>query len=86
MIAHEVRGPLRVDVPLLRSSPNDEGEAMPLINLSVQPRRTLERAQGPIETAIGTVHTRFGALVRQVTWSADHRWVRLSGVGFSVEI
>jgi hypothetical protein len=86
MIAHDVGGPLRVDVPLLRPSPYDEGEATPLINLSVQPRRILEQAQGPIETAIGTVHTPLGALVRQVTWSADHRWIRLSRVGFSVEM
>jgi hypothetical protein len=77
-----VGGPLRVDVPLLSSSPCDEGEAMPLINLSVQPRRILEQAQGPIETATGKVHTQFGALVRQVAWSAEHCWVRLSRVGF----
>ena len=78
MIAHDVGGPLRVDVPLLRPSPDDEAEATPLINLSVQPRRILKQAQGPVETAIGKVYTQFGALVRQVTWPADHRWVRLS--------
>jgi hypothetical protein len=59
---------------------------MPLIHLSVQHRRTLERAQGQLETAVPKVHSQFGALVRQVTWSADHRPVRLDGVGFWVEM
>jgi hypothetical protein len=59
---------------------------MPLINLSVQHRRTLGEAQGHLETTVHRVHSRFGALVRQVTWSADYRRVHIDGVGFGVEM
>jgi hypothetical protein len=55
---------------------------VPRINLSVQHGRTLEEAQGDLETAVPALHSQFGALVRQVTRSADHRRVRLDGVGF----
>ncbi len=59
---------------------------MPLFNLSMQHGRTLEEAQAHLETAVHKVQGQFGALVRQATWSADHRQVRLDGVGFWVEM
>jgi hypothetical protein len=59
---------------------------MPLINLSMQHRRTLEEARGLLETAVHKVHSQFGAMVRQVTWSPDHSRVQLDGVGFWVEM
>ena len=59
---------------------------MPLFNLSMQHGRTLEEAQTHLETAVHKVQGQFGALVRQATWSADHRQVRLDGVGFWVEM
>jgi hypothetical protein len=59
---------------------------MPLINLSVQHRQTLEEARSRLETAVDKVHRQFGPLVRQVTWSADRNRVRLDGVGFWVEL
>lgn len=59
---------------------------MPLINLSVQHGQSLEQAQSHLETAVHKVMSQFGALVRQVTWSADHRRVRLDGTGFWVEL
>lgn len=59
---------------------------MPLINLSVQHGQTLEEAQRRLETAVHEVQSRFGMLVRQVEWSADHRRVRLDGTGVWVEM
>ena len=55
---------------------------MPRINLSLQHRQTLEEAQGARETAVPKVHSEVGALLRQATRSADHRWVWLDEVGF----
>jgi hypothetical protein len=86
MIDRDVRDPLCVDVPLLRPSQRDKREAMPLITLAMQHRRTLEEAQGYLETAVHKVHSQFGALIRQVLWSADRRRVQLDGVGFWVEM
>jgi hypothetical protein len=59
---------------------------MPLINLSVQHRQSLEEARSRLETAVNKVLSQFGALVRQVTWSADRSRVRLDGRGFWVEL
>ena len=59
---------------------------MPLINLAVQHGRTLEEARTSLEMAVNKVHNQFGALVRQVVWSADRGRVRLNGVGFWVEL
>jgi hypothetical protein len=59
---------------------------MPLINLSVQHGQRLEEARSRLETAVDRVLSQFGALVRQVTWSADRSQVRLDGRGFWVEL
>jgi hypothetical protein len=59
---------------------------MPLINLSMKHGRTLEEARSHLETAVHKAHNQFGALVRQVAWSADHNQVRLDGIGFWVEM
>jgi hypothetical protein len=59
---------------------------MPLIHLSVPHGQSLEEARSRLETAIHKVLSQFGALVRQVAWSADHRWVRVDGRGFWVEL
>jgi Putative polyhydroxyalkanoic acid system protein (PHA_gran_rgn) len=59
---------------------------MPLINLSVQHGQSLEEARSRLEAAVHKVLSQFGALVRQVTWSADHSQVRLDGRGFWVEL
>jgi Putative polyhydroxyalkanoic acid system protein (PHA_gran_rgn) len=59
---------------------------MPLINLSVKHGHTVEEARSRLKTAVEQVHSQFGALVRQVAWSADHSQVRLDGVGFWVEL
>lgn len=59
---------------------------MPLINMSVQHGQSLEEARSHLETAVQKVLRQFGALVRHVTWSADHCSVRLDGMGFWVEL
>jgi hypothetical protein len=59
---------------------------MSLINLSVKHGRTLQEAQGHLETAVREVHRRFQTLIRRVEWSADRRQVRLDGIGFWVEM
>lgn len=59
---------------------------MPLINLSVQHGQTLEEARKRLETAVDKVYSQFGALIRQVAWSADRTRVRLDGVGFWMEL
>jgi hypothetical protein len=59
---------------------------MPLINLSVQHGQSLEQARSRLQTAVHKVMSQFGALVRQVTWSADQSRVRLDGTGFWVEL
>jgi hypothetical protein len=52
MIDNGGRDPLSVDVPPLRPSLREKREAMPRINLSLQRTRTLEEAQGYMETAV----------------------------------
>lgn len=59
---------------------------MPLIDMSVQHGQSLEEARSHLETAVHKVVSQFGALVRDVAWSADHSWVRLDGRGFWVEL
>jgi hypothetical protein len=71
---------------MLGSTRQDEGETMPLINLSVQHRQSLEEAQSRLEAAVHKVMNQFGAFVRQVTWSTDHSKVRLDGRGFWLEL
>jgi hypothetical protein len=59
---------------------------MPIINLSVQHGQSLEEARSRLETAVHKVMSQVGALVRQVTWSDDHSWVRLDGIGFWAQL
>jgi hypothetical protein len=58
----------------------------PLINLSLRHGRTIEEARSHLKTAVDMIASQFGALVRQVAWSADHSQVRLDGVGFWIEM
>jgi hypothetical protein len=59
---------------------------MARINLPLQHRWTLEEAGAYLETAVPEAHSQLRVLVRQVIRSADHRRVRLDGVGFWGEI
>jgi Putative polyhydroxyalkanoic acid system protein (PHA_gran_rgn) len=63
-----------------------EEYTMPLINLSVQHGQSFEEARSRLEAAVDKVMGQFGALVRQVTWSADRSRVRIDGRGFWVEL
>jgi Putative polyhydroxyalkanoic acid system protein (PHA_gran_rgn) len=63
-----------------------EEYTMPLINLSVQHGQSVEEARSRLEAAVDKVTGQFGALVRQVTWSADRSRVRIDGRGFWVEL
>jgi hypothetical protein len=81
MIDQGMRDPLSGDVPALRLSLWEAGEAMPRINLSLQHRQPLKEAPGGLQMAVPEAHSQVGALLRQVTRSPDHRRVRLDGVG-----
>lgn len=81
-----MRGHLSSMHHVLESSYRDEGQTMPIINLSVQHGQSLEEARSRLETAVHKVMSQFGALVRQVTWSSDHSRVRLDGRGFWLEL
>ena len=59
---------------------------MPLMNLSVQHGQSLEEARSRLEMAVQKVMSQFGALFRQIAWSADRSRVRLDGRGFWVEL
>src|SRR5919106_2342070 len=71
---------------MLGSPHRVEGQTMPIINLSVQHGQSLEEARSRLEAAVHKVMSQFGALVRLVTWSDDHSWVRLDGIGFWVQL
>jgi hypothetical protein len=75
-----------LNVHMAESFRQDEGQTMPLINLSVRHGQSLEEARNRLETAVHKVMSQFGALIRQVTWSADHSRVRLDGRGFWLEL
>jgi hypothetical protein len=57
MMNPDGRDPLCVDVPLVRPFERDETEATPLVNLSMQHRRTLEEAQSSLATAVHKVYS-----------------------------
>jgi hypothetical protein len=83
---HCMEGALLVHASCMGIAPRDEGHTMPLINLSVQHGQNLEEARSRLEAAVHKLMSQFGALVRQVTWSDDHRWVRLDGIGCWVQL
>ena len=59
---------------------------MPLISLSLKHGQSLETAQSQLQKAVYEIQRLFQGLVRSVEWSDDHRWVRLNGSGFWVEM
>jgi hypothetical protein len=59
---------------------------MPLMTLSVQHGQTLDEARNRLATAVHEITSRFGTLVKQVTWSTDRSQVRLEGSGFWIEL
>ena len=59
---------------------------MPLMTLTVQHGQTLDEARTRLETAVQTITRQFGSLVSRVTWSTDHRQVRLEGSGCWIDM
>ena len=79
MMDPDGRTPLRVDVPLVRPCPREKRAAMPLINLSMPHRLTLEAAQGSLATAVHKVHRQCRSAARS-PWGCDR-----SCPGFSAQ-
>jgi uncharacterized protein YlxP (DUF503 family) len=59
---------------------------MPLINLSLEHGRNLDEAQATLVSVVDQLRAKFGILVRQVEWSTNRQAVKISGVGFVIEM
>ncbi len=59
---------------------------MALINLSVKHGKTLDEARSLLATAVPEIQSRLGPMVQRVDWTPDKNGVKLSGVGFDVEM
>jgi hypothetical protein len=59
---------------------------MPLIDLTLQHGRTLDEARRRLENTVDEVTAKFGSMVQRVEWAAERNRVKLSGVGFWVEM
>jgi uncharacterized protein YlxP (DUF503 family) len=59
---------------------------MPLINLSLEHGRNLEEAQATLASVVDQLRAKFGVMVRQVEWSTNRQAVKLSGIGFVIEM
>ena len=59
---------------------------MPLIDLTLQHGQTLEEARRRLEMTVSEMTGKFGSMVQRVEWAADRGRVKLSGVGFWIEM
>ena len=59
---------------------------MPLIDLTLQHGQTLDEARRRLDMTVKEVTGKFGAMVQRVEWAADRNRVKLSGVGFWLEM
>lgn len=59
---------------------------MPLIDLTLQHGRTLEEARRRLEMTVNELTGKFGAMVQRVEWATDRSRVKLSGIGFWLEM
>jgi hypothetical protein len=59
---------------------------MPLMKFAVAHGRTQEEARRRLESAVGQITDRFGAMIRRVEWAADRNRVTLEGTGVRVEM
>jgi hypothetical protein len=59
---------------------------MPLIDLTLQHGQTLDEARRRLEMTVNEVTAKFGSMVQRVEWAADRGRVKLSGVGFWIEM
>ena len=59
---------------------------MPLIDLTLQHGQTLDEARRRLDMMVKEVTSKFGSMVQRVEWAGDRSRVKLSGVGFWVEM
>jgi hypothetical protein len=59
---------------------------MPLIDLTLQHGQSLDEARRRLATTVSEVRNQFGAMIQRVEWAADHSRVKISGIGFWVEM
>jgi hypothetical protein len=59
---------------------------MPLIDLTLQHGQTLEEARRRLDMTVNELTGKFGAMVQRVEWAPDRNRVKLSGVGFWIEM
>jgi hypothetical protein len=59
---------------------------MPLIDLTLQHGQTLEEARRRLDMTVNEVTGKFGSMVQRVEWATDRNRVKLTGVGFWIEM
>ena len=59
---------------------------MPLIDLTLQHGQALEEARRRLEVTVNEVNAQFGAMIQRIDWAADRSRVKITGVGFWVEM
>ena len=58
----------------------------PLIDLTLQHGQSLDEARQRLGRTVDEVSARFGAMIQRVEWAADRNRVKLTGVGFWLEM
>ena len=59
---------------------------MPLIDLTLQHGQTVDGARRRLERTVNEINAQFGAMIQRIDWAADRSRVKLTGVGFWVEM
>ena len=59
---------------------------MPLIDVTLEHRRSLEDARRALEATVEQVTATFRTMVSHVEWATDRNRVKIHGVGFWVEM
>ena len=59
---------------------------MPLIDLTLQHGQTVDEARRRLERTVNEMNAQFGAMIQHADSAADRNRVKLTGVGFGVEM
>ena len=59
---------------------------MPLIDLTLEHGQSLSEARRRLEVSVNEAQQHFGTMIQRVDWDADGNRVRLTGVGFWLEM
>src|SRR5688500_10555339 len=59
---------------------------MPLIDLTLQHGQTLDEARRRLAMSVNELTAKFGSMIQRVEWATDRGRVKLSGVGFWLEM